>query len=193
MLAEKSNPMKIFFVSLGILFISIGTSAMLDWQVMSHSIYDVNDPAEYVQFNNYASWLAVNISMPGIAMSVLTCAFYWKFKRIRIILPLAILACTLILLISGLEDCIYFLFGQNAFPAANQNWNWLLQSRLFGFWNTTIHIIWTIIWVFAAIPVVSFMLYRKIKRLDLTQNETSNQKHNEKEDSSLDKKHCTEG
>ncbi len=176
MLPEISNPMKMFFVSLIILFLSISASAMLDWQVMSHAIYDVNNSVEYVQFNNYASWLAINISLPGVAMSVLTCAFYWNSKHIRTRLPLAILACTLILLISGLEDCIYFTFGQKAFPEANQNWSWLLQSRLFGFWNTTMHIIWTIIWLFIAIPTVSFVLYRKMKRLHSRQNETSDQK-----------------
>jgi hypothetical protein len=163
-MAEKQSPMKIFFISLIILFVSVSISAMLDWQVMSHSQYDLNNSVEYIEFENYAFWFGLSMSMPGIAISVVTCAIYWSVKGVRVMLPVAVLACTLILLISGLEDLIYFALGANGFPAANMNWNWLLQSRLFGFWNTTIHVIWTAFWVLFAIPMVSFVLHRKMQR-----------------------------
>jgi len=174
MLPEETSPLKVFFISLIVLFISAGVFAMLDWQVMSHSYYDLSDSGEYSQYINYASWFGLSLSLPGIAMSILTCVFFWSFRNVRVILPAAILVCTLILLVSGLEDCFYFMLGANGFPAAEMNWNWLLQSRLFGFWNTTVHAIWTTFWVLFVIPLISFVLHRRMQRLDLTGGDASN-------------------
>ncbi len=165
---EKPDPMKVFYVSLVVLFISLSTFAMLDWQVMSHATYDLTNPSEFMQYNNYSFWLAVTLSMPGIAMSVVTCAIYWPFKRIRTVLPAAILACTFVLLISGLEDWIYFAFGANELPPPDMRWNWLLQNRIFGFWDTTTQVVWTLLWMLIAIPLISFVLRRSVKRLLLT-------------------------
>ncbi len=164
---EKPGPMKVFYVSLVVLFISLCTFAMLDWQVMSHATYDLTNPIEFMQYNNYAFWLAVTLSMPGIAMSVVTCAIYWSVKRVRAVLPGAILACTFVLLVSGLEDWIYFALGANELPAPDMRWNWLLQNRVFGFWDTTTQVVWTMLWMLIAIPLISFALRRSVKRLTL--------------------------
>jgi hypothetical protein len=98
----------------------------------------------------YGFWLMASMFMFGLIPATIISIIYWLTDGFKIaqIMFWTILVSTALLIASNLEDCMYFLFGaRDCFPTNTANWNWMLQAKLFGFWDTTNQVEWTIIFL----------------------------------------------
>lgn len=125
------------------IFLAVSVAANLDYQVMQHAPFVSGQEAQYLI---YGFWFTAVMFMFGFGIA---CALGYVYRASKAggVLFGTVVVATALLIISGFEDCMYFLLGQGSFPANNVNWDWMIQAKWWGFWNTTDVIAWLSIWL----------------------------------------------
>jgi len=109
--------------------------------------------------NRYWVWMNVTILMFAVIAAVAFWAGAPMGKQTTTIVY-AILMSGVVLLISGLEDDMYFLINEGKLPSNDVQWTWMSQYRAWGFWNTRTHLLWMGFWLFLVLPVLWILIYR---------------------------------
>ena len=140
--------------------LAIAVFAMVDLQVMLRSPYDLS--TELAAYNFYILCITATMLLFGVSAAVVAYVSFQKSPLGKTVAT-SIMASTVILLISGLEDIIFFVMA-GGFPANDVNWNWMLQTNIFGGWNTSSHLLWAVFWLGLVLPGALYFFFKKIGR-----------------------------
>jgi hypothetical protein len=156
------------------LAVCIAVTAVLDYVVLSwvigigyqpNALYGECLTAEMIAFGGFGAVL-LKLSIPG---------------REGNTLALAVFVTCLFFVFGNLEDWLYFIVGtaffHGPFPSINLQWAWMPEatgvfglpsvSSLVGFhgsWTTLNQAVWSILWLFVALPVALVAIFKVLKK-----------------------------
>lgn len=139
--------------------IAICIYSIVDWYVMA-GYFGWGSEGEILP--RYWIWMNVTILMFAVVSAVAFWAGAPMGKQTTQIVY-GILISGVVLLISGLEDVMYFLINEGKLPADNKQWTWMAQYRAWGFWNTKTHLIWMSVWLFIVLPLLWILVYKSTR------------------------------
>jgi magnesium-transporting ATPase (P-type) len=136
---------KIVVVAVLVIVLAIAVFSMLDFTYLQHAPYVTG---EQQASEMYGFWFNMAMFTVGFAIASLLKTFYWDLPIGNYLFGTVIVS-TVILIASGLEDCLYFALGAGRFPANNIIWTWMYEYEYFNwhFWNTTAQVVWTLLWL----------------------------------------------
>jgi hypothetical protein len=136
---------KIVVVAVLVVMLSIAVLAMLDFTFLSHAPYVTG---EEQASELYGFWFNMAMFVVGFSVASLLKTFYWGLPIGNYLFGTVIVA-TIILIVSGFEDCMYFALGAGSFPPDSKQWTWMYEYEYlyWHFWNTTAQVVWTILWL----------------------------------------------
>jgi hypothetical protein len=141
------------------ILVAIAFYSIVDRYVIA-GYYGRGDESNIVE--SYWTWMNVIILMFSVVAAVAFWAGAPMSKQTTQIIY-GILVSGFILLISGFEDVMYFLNHGNL-PAADVQWTWMAQYRMWGFWNTRCHLLWMSFWLFMVLPFVWIVIYQTTRK-----------------------------
>jgi len=137
--------------------VAIAVFAMVDYQVMLRSPYKL--PEEQIAYSNYIFWITATMFMFGVAAAVVSYILFQK-SPLAETLATSIIVSTILLIVSGLEDFLYFMWA-GGLPAGDVQWTWMFQHKLFGSWSTNLHILWMLFWLGLVLPAALYYFLRE--------------------------------
>lgn len=145
-----------------ILFITI--FAIMDWWVIQGMYHNQEGNVKDIWLH-YILWM--NIST--VTMGVVGATAFWAGSQTFFAKRVAqgIFLSSIIIMVSGLEDTLYFLLGSGGFPSENKQWTWMFQHFLFGNWTTSSHLTWMFIWLLAVLPVLWLFLIISLRKYQI--------------------------
>ena len=142
----------LLLASLSIVFLSL-----TDWQVSGLS----KEPTVYMQY------FVAAMGMVGFSVG----AILWLINPSRLgpNLFATVFGATILLIVSSLEDVLYFYLGQGYLPPENVNWNWMWQGIYFnhGWWDNNLELLWCFSWIAIMIAYVTAMIWVMWKKGNL--------------------------
>lgn len=146
---QNVNPKVMLVLAVVLIAVAIMVASKLDYAANSVML---SAPNAEQQPEIYSFWFNSVMVMFGLVLAIALGVVYES-----VTMTVTIIASTAILIIGSFEDIMYFLLGQGYLPANNVSWNWMFEFRLFGVWNTSLQIFWTVIWVGVILPVVVYI------------------------------------
>lgn len=142
-------------ISLIALFgIFMGVVAYMDIQVMSIIDWDTTEIYDDLTFNRQERyWTSLGVII--VFSSVFLAGGYWATSpNPSMSLIIAVLLSGFIVFVSGLEDILYFAIAVGWLPSPHIQWSWMFQYKLFGTWNSYLHIAWCTMWLCIGLPAI---------------------------------------